>query len=388
MEIVLYDDCSGTTAMPAGGLYNHNMCMNDGTGIWAQNLFDNLAANKTYYLKVRTAGGYTGDLLMSALYYTPPNENCLGATSISSNALVSDNNACHKPGNVPAGQLCAITLENTAWYTYVVQSSGSSTITIDNISCDNGNGNNNNGFQIGFFRGDCNALVPITCSNGSGGTVQATANGLTGGTRIYVAIDGYSGSNCSYTITATNSFALPVLLKQFTVEKKISGNLLNWKTQQEENHAYFEVQRSTDGRNFEELTRIYSPPNSSIEKSYEHLDQYPPLQSYYRLRQVDLDGKYMFSPVIEVVRTDRKDLYLDEIYINNGQLGYTIRSEKFQRIQVNVFSSSGKLISSEWINAQKGSQGFQKNVNELSRGVYILSLSTGMDKVSQSFLLQ
>ena len=54
MEMVLYNACSGGLASPEGGLYNHGMCMDQGKGLWAQNLFDNLLPNTTYYLRVRT----------------------------------------------------------------------------------------------------------------------------------------------------------------------------------------------------------------------------------------------------------------------------------------------------------------------------------------------
>src|SRR5689334_16555335 len=226
MEIVLYTDCLAGAALPLGGVQYHTMCMSDGAGFWAPDLFNNLQANTTYYLRVRTENGFTGNLNISAKYYTPPNDDCLGATYLGASPI-QDNNACHTPGpHVTPAMLCATTLENTAWYTYITQSAGNSTVTIDNISCDNGNNNNSNGFQIGFFTGDCNTLVPITCSSGSGGTVTATATGLTAMSRVYVAIDGYSGSNCSYSVRASNSVPLPMKLKYFTAGEHGDQNLI------------------------------------------------------------------------------------------------------------------------------------------------------------------
>ncbi|HEX7846104.1 MAG TPA: hypothetical protein VF476_09925, partial [Chitinophagaceae bacterium] len=161
MEMVLFNDCNSGTPSPSGGLYNHGMCMDQGKGLWAQNLFDNLLPNTTYYLRVRTQGGFTGSVQVCGKYYTPSNNICSGATQIGVTP-VKDNNACQVPDlSVIPAQLCAITLENTAWYTYIVQNDGSSTITIDEIACNNGNGNNNNGFQIGFFTGSCGSLVPV-----------------------------------------------------------------------------------------------------------------------------------------------------------------------------------------------------------------------------------
>ena len=384
-ELVLFNSCNSGVAAPAGGLYNHNMCLTEGAGIWAQNLFDNLAPNTTYYLKVRTAGGYTGEIQVCGKYYTPPNKNCLGATSISSNTTVEDNNACHTPGTIPPPQLCAVTLENTAWYTYVVQATGSSTIKIENILCNNGNGNNNNGFQIGFFSGTCSNLVPITCSSGSGGIVEATANGLTGGSRIYVAIDGYSGSNCSYTISATNASPMPVKLKQFTAWKEGAKNALKWITSEEDQHNYFEVQRSEDGRIFQDLYRVNGDSSSMNGKEYRYDDLNPPQHSFYRLKQVDLDGKFSLSPVVEVTRTTKGSFELVQMPLTADELHFTIRSTRAGRIQMGIYSVDGKLVTTGWITVNKGLNSFQKNIQSFRKGHYILALSFENEKITRAF---
>lgn len=384
-ELVLFNACNAGVASPAGGLYNHNMCLTEGTGIWAQNLFDNLAPNTTYYLKVRTAGGYTGNIQVCGKYYTPPNKNCLGATSISSNETVEDNNACHIPGTVPPGQLCAITLENTAWYTYVVQSTGSSTIKIDNILCNNGNGNSNNGFQIGFFSGDCSNLVPITCSSGAGGTVEATANGLIGGSRVYVAIDGYSGSNCSYEISATNASPMPVKLKQFTAWKEGPKNALKWITTEEDQHSHFEVQRSEDGRVFEDIFRIYGDISSVNGKEYRYDDLYPPSHCFYRLKQVDLDGNSWYSHVVELTRAGQGSFELVQLPVPSTDLNFTVRSVRNGKISMSIYSTEGKLISTGWIMVNKGLNNFNKDISSLVKGHYILALSMDNERVSRTF---
>ncbi len=280
MEMVLYDACSSGTASPSGGLYNHGMCMDQGKGLWAQNLFDNLLPNTTYYLRVRTQNSFTGTLQVCAKNYTPVNDICSGATSIGGTATISDNNACHTPGPIiPAAQLCAITLENTAWYTYVIQSDGSTMITIDSITCNNGNGNNSTGFQIGFFTGTCGSLTSIGCNTGIGGSISASAAGLTAGTRVYVAIDGYSGSNCAYRVLAHNAQTLPVYLKEFVGWKMSSKNILKWITVSESNNDYFEIQRSVDGQNFIALGRIEGQGYSHTERQYlfEDLSLPPPI---------------------------------------------------------------------------------------------------------------
>src|SRR5205809_602434 len=78
--------------------------------------------------------GFADNLTTSENYYTPPNDNCLGATYLRATA-VQDNNSCHTTGRgVLPAQLCPTTLQNTAWYTYYTLNAGSPTITIDNIN--------------------------------------------------------------------------------------------------------------------------------------------------------------------------------------------------------------------------------------------------------------
>lgn len=387
MEIVMYDDCSGGTPLPAGGVYVHGMCMTDGAGLWSQNLFNNLLPLTKYYLRIRTEAGYGGNLTVCGKYYTPPNADCLGATPISA-LPVSDNNACHTPADPSlAPSLCATTLENTAWYSFIVQADGSSTITIENISCDNGNGNNTNGFQIGFFAGPCDNLKPLTCSNGVGGTVQATANGLTAGSLVYVAIDGYSGSNCAYTVRASNSQPLAVYMKYFEAWKDDSKNLLKWTTLQEFNNVYFEIQRSTDGKNFEALTRIPGERHSLKEKHYTYNDHNPPLTSYYRLKQVDLDGKISYSRTVKVAGTQKANLKLLPVSQVYSQLQVNISSPSKTRLRLSLIDLQGRLIYANWVDCHKGINSYSKDVSNLASGQYVLILDHELERISRPVLI-
>jgi len=141
-----------------------------------------LLPNTTYYLRVWTPNA--GTLTMSATNYPPPNTLCNGASWISEDAR-SDNNACAKPSTeVTPVQLCAATLENTEFYAYIVESSGVSSIQLNDINCDNLNSAAETGFQIGFFIGSCGSLIKISCATGSGGSLTATTGWLPAGTQV------------------------------------------------------------------------------------------------------------------------------------------------------------------------------------------------------------
>ncbi len=386
MELMLYDACSGGSPGPTGGLYNHGMCMDQGKGIWAQNLFDNLLPNTTYYLRVRTQNGFVGNVQVCAKYYTPPNDVCAGAASIGI-VSVSDNNACHTPGpSVPAGQLCAITLENTAWYTYVIQNSGSSTITIENISCNNGNGNNSNGFQIGFFTGTCGSLTPITCHTDAGGTVTASANGLTAGSRIYVAVDGYSGSNCTYRISASNAEPLPVRLKEFTGWKSASKNVLKWVTVEETENDYFELQRSADGQNYTGLARIRGQQDSHEERQYVFDDNTPLVRGFYRLKQVDMDGRFSYSKVIDISRSELPSFEVLTAYMLHDQLTLSFKSSQKTKVQLSIIDVQGRVLKADWINCNDGITVIGKDMTGLPMGQYYAVVTQEREKIVRAFV--
>ena len=94
-----------------------------------------------------------------------------------------------------------------------------------------------------------------------------------------------------------NTNPLPVTLTRFTAVAQGADAVLTWATAQEVNSQGFEVQVSTDGMAFSKLGFVASAaPNSSEAHTYQYRDATPGKQGtrYYRLRQLDLDGKESF----------------------------------------------------------------------------------------------
>jgi hypothetical protein len=174
---------------------------------------------------------------------------------------------------------------------------GISIVNINNISCDNGSTNNNNGFQIGFFTGSCSSLTPISCFSGSGSFVTASTVSLTAGTEVFVVIDGTSGANCKYEINVINGNVLAVSIADFIGLKTGSSNLLKWTGLQEKPGNYYEIQRSDNNREYKTIGRISSVKTSSENTEYEFEDKYPSLVSYYRIKHIDQGGQSFYSKI-------------------------------------------------------------------------------------------
>jgi len=103
---------------------------------------------------------------------------------------------------------------------------------------------------------------------------------------------------------------LPVELTSFTAVRQATGVLVKWTTASEKNSARFEVQRSADGKQFGTVATVEGQGHSTQAHAYASLDRQPLAgTAYYRLRQVDFDGKATFSPVVAVGGTAEVSLY-------------------------------------------------------------------------------
>jgi hypothetical protein len=94
---------------------------------------------------------------------------------------------------------------------------------------------------------------------------------------------------------------LPIEFLDFSALFEANIVRLLWRTASEHESDYFVVERSVDGAVFEEVTRVQSAGESLHAQDYEVVDSEPLSGiSYYRLRQVDVDGRYDFSNVVPV----------------------------------------------------------------------------------------
>ena len=361
-----------------------DMCFNTGDGIWAPSETYTMLASHTYFLRVWTPG--TGTITMCAQSYTPPNLVCSGATAIGPTPI-TDNNACAKPSaEVAPSQLCAGSLENTVFYTYTVASTGTSAINITSISCNNGDIDNNNGMQVGFFTGSCGALSWINCTTTSGANVTANTSSLSAGTKVYVAIDGFAGSNCEFSISATNSEPLAASIKYFSGWKTATSNILKWKSLQEFNNDHYEVQRSENGRDFITIGSIKGELESYNEKNYQLEDMNPPVKCYYRLKQVDINGREKYFRVISVIRTEMP--YIDLSFSNpvTNNLLLNLQTNFIGEADMRIISMNGQPVLKQRIQFNKGDNTFFRSLSSLATGKYILVVENELLKVSKTLI--
>jgi len=97
---------------------------------------------------------------------------------------------------------------------------------------------------------------------------------------------------------------LPVTFTSFTGKQISGGNQLNWSTATEINNDRFEVERSADGKNFQKVGAVNGFGNTNQKQAYQFIDNSVAGlvngSMYYRLKQVDFDGKYAYSNTITI----------------------------------------------------------------------------------------
>lgn len=91
-------------------------------------------------------------------------------------------------------------------------------------------------------------------------------------------------------------------LTHFTAVPQANSVLLSWTTASETNNSHFEVERSTDARTWAKVGEVKGNGSKSAESKYTFTDAQPTTGiNYYRLKQVDTDGKFAYHKVVSVV---------------------------------------------------------------------------------------
>ncbi len=91
---------------------------------------------------------------------------------------------------------------------------------------------------------------------------------------------------------------LPVTFTRYDVQKQGSTALIQWATAQEQNSRDFTVERSADGNGYTAIGSVAAAGNSNLPQTYSFTDNMPLAgKNYYRLKQSDLDGQFIYTGV-------------------------------------------------------------------------------------------
>ncbi len=218
---------------------------------------------------------------------------------------------------------------------------------------------------------------------GNGGTTGNT----TAGTITTAAAQTAYGPFTLASLTTENP--LPVELLWFNAFAKDDKVIIEWTTASETNCDYFGIQRSVDGRTFTEIGRVKGAGNSNLLQHYRMIDENPWEDlSYYRLRQVDFDGKETFSNPVAVRFHSKNELAILQVisFPESGNLWLQYFSETDASGYLVLTDSYGRQLLSQSVELRAGLQSMNMTLPALARGLYAVQLTDGRVITHKRFL--
>jgi hypothetical protein len=183
--------------------------------------------------------------------------------------------------------------------------------------------------------------------------------------------------------------ALPIKLISFDVFSQNNTAVISWSTSSEQNSNHFEIQKSTDGINFYTIGKVNAAGNSSSTIKYEFADLNTSKGLfYYRLKQIDLDGKLEFSNIKKINFSSISSI---KIYPNptNNNLNIIFSEMIIEKQNIRLYNLQGQLVKAFTINANSLANGLQSyNISDIENGIYLVQIISNTTKKEFKLVVQ
>lgn len=192
-----------------------------------------------------------------------------------------------------------------------------------------------------------------------------------GGAVFYVVINSTNDDNSSsgdtiYAKTFSATISLPVKWLVSKANRMNQDVKVSWAVASETNNDRFVVERSMDAKNWFSIGELPGRGTSNQSARYEYTDYGVKTSCYYRIKQVDFDGKSSYSTVL-FVQPPMDDLAANGIVYNFSN--HTLKSDQGQIDHVSVYSQNGLLIMDKIFGSNIA------QLPDLASGVYFLKLT-------------
>ena len=378
-------------------------CASDIAGGGSAN-FTGLTVGDTYFIMVTrsqtsiTEGCPTcnasSSCAQSTVPYDPANDDCTSSTSMSSGVPITGTN-----GNSTVGTDLAVCLnpasgsvENTVWFEWCAPGSwvagDTAYVHVYNQTC-----NGTQGMQMSVYG------ATETCATIAAGTATSLVCENPGTTSDYyftwtanagecflIILDGFAGTACTFDIQVNDS---PILTSVFDGLSIFRDDQINveWKVKLEADNSHFNLSFSEDVISFEEIAQVQSIGNHSTGATYSYTDvKSRHSGGYYRLSQVDLNGKETILATTYLAGTFKASAQDMRLYPNPADQSIAIEvSHQGNDIpgKLYIYSMRGELLSVHEKNIRSGQNLFTINTRDFPEGSYYIKLISG-EKVWQT----
>ncbi|MEM6647596.1 MAG: T9SS type A sorting domain-containing protein, partial [Bacteroidota bacterium] len=212
----------------------------------------------------------------------------------------------------------------------------------------------------------------------------------------------YNGTANTFTCTGVTSFseysigeaetALPVELVAFTGTLDGAAAVLAWQTASETNNAGFSVEMQTaDAASWTALSFVEGRGTTLERQRYQYRHALPVSGSYaFRLKQIDYDGTFAYSPIVEMTTLPEAALVVHPAYPNPARDRATLTVELGTRASAtiavyDVLGRQVKVVHHGDLTAQ--AHRVQVDVTDLAAGLYVLRATVGQHEHAQPLMI-
>ena len=179
---------------------------------------------------------------------------------------------------------------------------------------------------------------------------------------------------------------LPVKLANFSARKVSETSVLNWQTTAEQNNIGFDMERSQDGKHFTKIgfeATQATNGNSTTVIDYKFVDEKPMTGiNYYRLKQMDIDGKFVYSDVASVSFGNSTKQAIT-VYPNPAVNSVTVMAQEVSKIE--VYNVIGQLVK---VPVTYDANSSSINTAGLANGNYTLRVVSGTDVSNHKLVIK
>jgi hypothetical protein len=222
----------------------------------------------------------------------------------------------------------------------------------------------------GFGNGTLITITPGVDLNNVPFTADVTALSNNANHTLFVrSLDDWSITN--YT-TFLKGVALPVSWLYVKAQLVIDKTTISWATAQESNTNKFEVEHSINGSNFIKVGQVTAAGNAYNTSVYSFIHTQPLNGfNYYRIKQIDNDGKFKYSDVVTVLK---KDNLVQTIIAPNPvkDILHVVEPKEIFIGTAEIYNTAGSLIMRKAINNKQ--QVYSLPVSNLASGAYVLKI--------------
>lgn len=252
--------------------------------------------------------------------------------------------------------------------------------------------NNNTDACIRVTRSPSGEWTLYVNENGTGENQQGTITNTTytSGQYFGIAFE-YTASRAGELwvddVLITTPVNLPVELIDFYGKTKNNTIQLFWETATELNNSHFEIERSLDGKVFTTLGEVQGYGTTLETQFYNFVDNTPQRINYYRLKQVDYDGRFEYSKTISIAI---QEVLTQDVRIApnpaKDQFNITFSSTIEQDVRMEIYNMNGQQVRSQILTVAGGLQTI--NITDLQTGMYIINLTTNSGVITKRIVKQ